>query len=220
MIPVFNNLFSFYRSGEWQGLREAIVLERGAVCEHCGEPIIKAYDAICHHVVPLTEANVNDYKVSLNPDNIMVVHHKCHNDIHQRFGTFQRHIYIVWGSPCAGKRAYVDEAAGADDLIIDIDRIYECLNDGRSGRVYENVMQMYRTLIDMVKTRNGRWVNAWIVRGLPLTMDRERLAAEVGGELIHIDTSRETCEAVAVSRGGDWKKWVDDWWRKYIPPPP
>lgn len=214
-MTMFNNLFSFYRSKEWEALREAVVLERGAVCEYCHKPIVKAYDAICHHKTELTEANVNDYNVSLNADNIMVVHHKCHNDIHQRFGTFTRHIYIVWGSPCSGKSAYVNEAAGKDDLIIDIDRIYSAVNLGRSGRIYGNVMELYRQMIDMVRCRSGRWANAWIVRGFPLSMDRERLANELGAELIHIDTSREECEAEAMNRGGDWSKWVADWWSKY-----
>ncbi|MCQ2059777.1 MAG: HNH endonuclease [Bacteroidaceae bacterium] len=212
--------FSFYRSREWQELRSALMLERVdsagyVICAECGQPITKAYDCIAHHIKELTEQNVNDYAVSLNPENIALVHHRCHNLIHNRFGTYTRHIYIVWGSPCSGKQQYVQDNALNDDLIIDIDRIYSAVNNSRSNRVYDNVMQVYRQLIDMVKTRNGRWVNAWIIRGFPLQMDRERLASELGAELIHIDTDRETCDAVAASRGGEYPKFVADWWSKY-----
>lgn len=215
------NLFAFYRSKEWEKLRRIITLERvnengDLICEHCGKPITKEYDAICHHKIELTESNCSDASIALNPDNIMVVHHKCHNEIHKRFGTYTRHIYIVYGSPCSGKTTFVNGSALKDDLIVDINRIYECINNSRSNRLYANVMQVYNQLIDMVKTRNGKWINAWIVRGFPLKMDRERLADMLGAELILIDTPQEVCQGRALLRGGeDYKKFVDDWFMKY-----
>lgn len=185
------------------------------VCEHCGKPIVNKYDCIGHHKTPLTEANVNDYTISLNPDNIALVHHKCHNQIHNRFGSYTRHIYIVYGSPCAGKSTYVDSVALKDDLIIDIDRIYSAINNARSNRLYDNVMQVYRSLIDAVQTRNGRWVNAFIVRTFPLKGERERLAATLGAELVHIDTPQEVCLERALQRAEGYDKIVEDFWRKF-----
>lgn len=218
---MFNSLFSFYRSQEWKSLCEQLMLERlnengDIICTHCGKPITRAYDCIRHHKTPLTESNVNDFAISLNPENIDLVHHKCHNEIHNRFGAYTRHIYIVYGSPCAGKSTFVNSNALKDDLIIDIDRIYECINNSRSNRLYGNVMEIYRQLIDMVKTRNGRWVNAWVVRGFPLKMDRERLANEIGAELIFIDTPQDACELRAYERGGDtYVEYVKEWFDKY-----
>lgn len=185
------------------------------VCEHCHKPIVKAYDCIGHHKEPLTEGNVNNYDVSLNPENIMLVHHKCHNEIHKRFGTYTRHIYIVYGSPCAGKTTFVNERALKDDLIIDIDRIFEAINNGRSNRIYDNVMQVYRLLVDMVKTRNGKWINAFIIRGFPLKGERERLAAMLDAELVYIDTDEQTCLERAYKRAPDYDKFVLDWWQKF-----
>lgn len=213
-------LSTFYRSPEWVKLRVGLMLERvdqngDVVCEYCGKAIVKAYDCIAHHKTPLTEANVNDYSISLNPANIMLVHHKCHNIIHNRFGTYTRHVYIVYGSPCSGKTTFVNERALKDDLIIDIDRIYEAINNGRSNRLYDNVMQVYRLLIDMVKTRNGKWVNAFIVRGFPLQGERERLAAMLDAELIYIDTDKETCLERAYKRAPEYDKFVLDWWQKF-----
>lgn len=213
-------LSNFYRSSEWETLRKSLMLERvdsngDVICEHCHKPIVKAYDCIGHHKTPLTESNVNNYDVSLNPDNVALVHHKCHNEIHNRFGTYTRHIYIVYGSPCAGKTTFVNERALKDDLIIDIDRIFEAINNGRSNRLYDNVMQVYRLLVDMVKTRNGKWVNAFIIRGFPLKGERERLAAMLDAELVYIDTDQSTCLERAYKRAPDYDKFVLDWWSKF-----
>ena len=213
------SLFSFYRSKEWEQLRRQIILERtneagDTIDEVTGQVIVNKYDVILHHKTPLTEANVNDYSISLNPDNIQIVSHKTHNEIHKRFGSYTRHIYIVYGSPYAGKAEYVKSVALKDDLIIDIERIYNAINNERSPRLLDNVMQIYRTLIDQVRTRNGRWVNAWIVRSFPLKGERERLAKDIGAELIFIDTPESEC----VKRADDKKlNLVLDFWKKYQP---
>lgn len=213
-------LNTFYRSKEWQQLRSNIILERtnnhgDVLCEHCHKPIVNRYDCIAHHIIHLTETNVNDYNISLNPNNIQLVHHACHNDIHNRFGAWTRHIYIVYGSPCSGKSSYVDSVALKDDLIIDIDRIYNAINNHRSNRLYSNVMSIYRELIDMVKTRNGQWINCYIVRGLPLRGERERLAKELNAELIFIDTDKVTCLERSKLKSNSYHEFVTDWFDKY-----
>ena len=223
----YHDLFSFYRSKEWESLRRQITLERinaegDLLCEHCKKPIIHAYDAICHHVQELDEGNVHDATIALNPSNIQVVCHRCHNKHHERWGYASRvkRVCIVWGSPCAGKRSSVLESAGPNDLIVDIDSIYDALSTGEyRGSITGNVMAVYRTLIDQVKTRNGRWRTAWILRTLPLNIDRESLGRELGGpEMIHIDTDMAACLEEAEVRGGDWIKWTEEYWRKYQPP--
>lgn len=224
----YTDLFSFYRSKEWTDLRQVILMDRldqngDQICEYCKKPIVRPYDAICHHVDPLTEGNVHDSMIALNPDNIQIVHHRCHNKIHERWqgvrpsGT--RHIYVVWGSPCAGKSDYVQANASRYDLVIDLDRLYSAVGiDDNRNAVKGNVMAVYRSLIDMVKTRNGRWRSVWIVRTLPYRIDRERILKEIGGgELIHIDTDEETCLAIAKDRGGEWEAWVQDYWSKFQP---
>ena len=70
-------LGNFYKSKEWEKLIAVLKLERvnengEVICEHCGKPIHKKYDCIGHHKIELTEANVNDPEVSLNPDNVML----------------------------------------------------------------------------------------------------------------------------------------------------
>lgn len=222
------NLSSFYRSKEWESLRAVLMSERvneqgDIVCAECGKPIVNKYDCIAHHVKELTEANVGDYNISLNPDNIVLVHHACHNRIHARFGfnpdKRTRNVYVVWGSPCAGKARYVEECARSNDLIVDIDKLYEAMSLGRSSAVKSNVLSVYRTLIDMVKTRNGRWNDAYILRTLPYKIDRDLICREVGGgQLIHIDTPKDECMQEAYRRGGEWVKWVEQFWSKYQAP--
>jgi predicted kinase len=184
------------------------------LCAYCCKPIVKPYDCIAHHKNHLTESNVFDVNISLNPDNIEFVHHACHNRIHEK-GYKTKKVYIVYGSPCSGKSTFVNSVCMPDDLILDIDRIYNCVNNSRSNLVYPNVMQIYRFILDMIKTRSGAWNNAYIVRGLPTNAERERLASQIDGELIFIDTDKETCLERSKQKGKDYYKFVNDWWSKY-----
>ena len=130
-------LSNFYQSDEWRGLVARLKIERVnadglLLCEHCGQPIVRKYDCIGHHKTELTDENVNDYVVSLNPANVALIHFRCHNEIHRRFGSpVMRRVFLVYGAPGAGKTTWVRENAERDDLILDIDRLWEavCLSD-------------------------------------------------------------------------------------------
>lgn len=203
---------TFYQSKQWQTLRQNIILKQlqaeGEVrCWFCHKPIIDKYDIIAHHVIPIEK----DKSLAFAEDNIVLVHHNCHNIIHARFGTYDRHIYIVHGAPFAGKHSFVFDRCLPDDLIVDIDAIYQAICPTRSGRLLNNVMELYRHLIDMVTVQNGKWVNAWIIRLLPYKAERERLAAQTGGELIHIDTDFEEC----IKRADGKTEIVEDYFRKF-----
>lgn len=220
------DLFSFYRSDEWRRFRETVLLKRvnadgELICECCGKSIIHRYDAILHHKIELNELNVNDYSIALNESNVMVVCHACHNKIHDRFGNWQRHIYIVWGSPCAGKSAYVKANAGRHDLIVDVDELYQAISNNplhdKSNRLTANVLQIRNNLIDMIRTRNGQWVSAWIITSKCRPMELQQLASSVSGELIHIDTDKDTCLQRAEERGDakQYKKFIVDYFKDY-----
>lgn len=54
----------FYRQSRWIKLRKVLKNERVnaeglLLCEHCGKPILKDYDAILHHKIELTPQNAN-----------------------------------------------------------------------------------------------------------------------------------------------------------------
>lgn len=222
-------LADFYRSKEWERLRKIIVLERaneqgGVICAHCGKPIIKDYDCIAHHVIELTEINYRDASISLNPENIVLVHHKCHNDIHDKAGYKQPKVYIVWGSPLSGKSTYVDSVAKYGDIRLDIDELWHALSGRpkyeKPNRLKENVFALRDQLLTMIAQRRGYWQTAYIIGGYALPNERERLAERLGAECIHIDTSREECiarlEACADGRKkSEWEKYIADWWDTY-----
>lgn len=219
-------LKSFYRSQEWYDLVTRLKAERVndeglLLCEHCGKPIVKAYDCIGHHRKELTEANVNDYYISLCADNIMLVHHKCHNKIHERFGYERpKRVYLVYGPPCAGKSSWVRESAGPEDLILDMDNIWQMLtiNDRyvKPNRLKANVFGVRDCILDMIRMRTGRWRDAYVIGGYPLSMDRTRLEQSLGAECIYIYEDKETClERARASERHGWDKYIEQWFADY-----
>lgn len=224
-------LSDFYNSDEWRGLLQIIKSERlnengFNVCEHCGKPIAKAYDCIGHHVIHLDEHNYMIAEISLNPDNIQLVHHRCHNIIHNKLGYAQRQVYLIYGSPLSGKTSYTKDNMCEGDLIVDVDSIWECLSGcdryTKPNRLKQNVFAIRDSLIDMVKVRRGNWSNAYIIGGYPLISERERLTKSLGARPIFIDTSKEEClkrlENCNDGRNiSEWENFILDWWEKFSP---
>ena len=228
-------LDNFYQSKQWIALMQQLRLQRVntdglLLCEHCGRPITKAYDCTGHHVIELTDRNVNDVTISLNPDNIMIVHHKCHNKIHHKLSmTDRRTVYVVYGAPCSGKTSFVRDNMEQGDLIIDIDSIWECISGceryTKPARLNSNVFTLRDNLIEQVRYRVGKWLTAWIIGGYPLTAERERLCKSLGAREIFVDTPRDEClrrlHDAAANDGRDvdeWTRYISDWFEKYTPP--
>lgn len=227
---MFDSTYSFYRSKEWENLVHLLKLKRLTddgfiICEHCGMPIVRQYDCIAHHKHQLTNENLNDLTISLNPDNIVLVHHRCHNEIHGRFlKTYDRKVYIVWGSPLSGKSSYVDSLKEPGDLIVDMDSIWQCFSGcaryEKPDRIKSNIFGVRDCVIEQVKYRRGKWNTAYIIGGYPFAAERERLADQLGAEEVFIDTSKEECiKRLEDNPDGrdidEWKKYIDDWWRQY-----
>lgn len=213
----------FYRSKEWEQFISILRVERAdekgnVICAHCGKPIVKKYDCIGHHKIELTDENVNDFTISLNPENVELIHFGCHNEIHGRFGSKQK-VYIVYGAPCSGKTTFVKEHANNDDLILDLDRIWEavCLSDRehKPGRLKANVFGIRDCLIDQIRTRTGQWRNAYVIGTYPLRTDRDRLSDLLDAELIFIDTPMKDCMDRAPNES--WIGFIGDWFLDYVP---
>lgn len=219
------NLSNFYTSKEWVKFVGALRLERveddGYIhCVHCGKPIIHKYDCIGHHIIELTESNVNDVNIAFNPDNIALVHHRCHNEIHNRFGYERRTVYLVYGSPCAGKTTWVLDNAGSSDIILDIDRLWDAVCvDGISkpDRLKSNVFGLRDCLLDQIKTRRGKWRNAYVITTGALIMERKRLCDMLGAIPVYIDSDKDVCLVRAKDKGHGWEKYVNEWWEKFQP---
>lgn len=224
-------LNNFYKSRDWVNLMQVIRLERvnsegQLICEYCGKPIIAKYDCIGHHKIELTEANVDDANIALNPDNIMLVHHRCHNKIHNKL-SYSQHVYLVYGSPLSGKNTFVKDNMDTGDCIVDIDNIWQSISGCdryiKPNRLRSCVFNIRNHMIDMVRMRQGKWLNAWIIGGYPLISERERLCKALGAREIFIDTPREKCiERLHANPEGrdilEWEKYIAEWWERYDPP--
>lgn len=79
---------SFYNSAKWKKVREAYINSKFGICERCGKPNSKQV----HHKTYLTQDNIDDPEISLNPDNFELLCDVCHQKEHnEKFGQ------IAWG---------------------------------------------------------------------------------------------------------------------------
>ena len=66
----------FYNSSAWKFTRRQVLRRDKFTCAHCCG---RANEV--HHITELTPQNINDDKVSLNPDNLMSLCRDCHSRI-------------------------------------------------------------------------------------------------------------------------------------------
>lgn len=224
------DLSNFYQSKEWRRLMSTLKIERAnedgeIICDYCSKPITRAYDIIGHHKTELTDENCNDYNISLNPDNVALVHHRCHNYIHNKFGYKERQIFLIYGAPLSGKTSYVRESMNSGDLIIDMDNIWQCIS-GCDRYVKPNnlksvAFKIRNELIECARYRNGKWRNVYIIGGYPIQSDRERLCKELGAREIYIECDKEEClrrlEASNDRDKDEWEKYIEGWFNIYTP---
>ena len=229
----FTTLSQFYNSNEWRKFRQVLIAERtnkddGILYdEHNGKPLIKAYDIVLHHIEPLTMQNVNDFNISLNPDNIMIVSQRSHNEIHARFGfCAERKVYYVYGAACAGKTTFVNSIKGNSDIVLDMDNIWQCITGGerynKPNALKTNAFIVRDCMFDMIRTRAGKWERAFVIEGGAILSDRLRKIELLGAEPIFIDTDKETCLKRLASdnkrtqeQKKQWQTYIEQWFEDY-----
>lgn len=230
---MFTSLAQFYNSELWRNFRLSLIAERTnkadgiLYCEYSGAPIIKLYEAVAHHKTPLTMDNVNDFNISLNPSNIMLVTHKAHNEIHNRFGHCAgRKVYYVYGAPCSGKTTFVNSIKGNSDLICDVDNIWQCITGGarydKPNALKANMFEVQRCILDMIKKRVGNWERAFVIDGGAAKTPRNNRINDLGAEAIFINTDKQTClQRLATDNNRtqaqktEWAKYIDKWFNEY-----
>ena len=76
----------FYHSKQWQNVRAFVWDRSHGLCERCARNgKMKPADVI-HHTIPLTQENMGDPDISLNPDRLMALCHDCHALVHKQIG--------------------------------------------------------------------------------------------------------------------------------------
>jgi hypothetical protein len=219
-------LNSFYASEIWIKFRLALIADRGPYCQKCGKLIAKSIEIIGHHKIPLTPENVHDHNISLNPDNVDLVCFDCHNVIENRFGRHSaKGVYIVFGSPLSGKNTYVQQRMCRGDIVVGMDRLYAAVTMlpyyDKPDNLFSNVIGAHNLLLDNIKTRYGKWNSAWVIGGYADRFKRERLADDLGAELIFCDISKEEClrrleaDEDRRYRKDEWIRYIDKWFDEY-----
>lgn len=221
-------IHAFYCRKDYLDLAQACKIKSGGVCAKCGG-VFDISELRPHHKVELTLDNIDDVNVTLNPDNIEVLCHDCHNAAHKRFGyaVGAKHVYLVYGSPCAGKTTYVNSVATRNDLIVDLDKIHRAIcicglydKPAATKRVAFNVRDY---LLDEVRTATPRrkWQDAYVIGTYPDRIDRDVFVQDYGAELVHIDTSKEECIKRAyqdIERSSIRDAvigWINAYWERY-----
>lgn len=226
---MFTSLSQFYNSDEWRSFRRQLINERTNKAdgilydEHSGKPLLKSYDIVLHHKQPLTMQNVNDFAESLNPENIMIVSQKSHNEIHSRFGyVAERKVYYVWGAPCSGKTSFVNSIKGNSDLVVDMDNIWQCITGGarydKPNALKQNAFQIRDCLYDMVKKRAGKWERCFVIATAAVRGVRMREIESLGAEGIYIKSDIKTClqrlqadEKRTQEQKREWEQYIRQW---------
>lgn len=230
---MFTSLSQFYTSQDWRKFRAQVIADsmqknNGSVIDELtGEVIVKSYDIVLHHKIPLTMQNVNDFSISLNRDNIMIVSQKSHNEIHKRYGyCTQRKVYYVYGAPCSGKNTFVNSIKGNSDLIVDMDNIWECITGAaryEKPNALKTIAFIVRdSLMDAVKTRAGKWERAYIITGGAIKSQRERELMALGAEPIYIEATKEEClkhlyndETRTEAQREKWAEYIEKWFADF-----
>lgn len=217
----------FYASKRWRDLRTVLVAERHGVCDRCGKDFsADTSKLIAHHKEHLTDETLKDPAVAVDPQNIEIVCQKCHAHYHADRGyTKKKQVFIIYGSPFAGKSSYVRENMDAGDLVVDLDSIYSAIG---YQPLYQHPTPLQKIaygvrdyLYDQIRIRNGNWGTAWVIAGLPRRDERERLASRLGASLILVEATQEEClrrcACADDGRGYDWENYILNWFKEYFP---
>jgi hypothetical protein len=210
---------AFYHTKPWMELAYYLKVQSGGRCNRCGRIVTDWSLLIGHHTVELTEDNVDDASISLNPDLIEIVCQRCHNRQHRRDWNRPKRVFIIWGSPLSGKSTLLHQLVQPGDIVMDIDAIWQAVTLQppyvKPNRCKYNVFPIRDLMLDQIKTRYGQWCDAYVVGGYPDRYEREQMAATLGAELIYCEATREQCLERAKERPPEWAGYVNDWWDRY-----
>jgi hypothetical protein len=222
-------LRKFYRSREWTNFRMMLISQRGPICSDCGRLVSNSIELIGHHEVELTPENVHDYSISLNPEKVKLICRDCHDKRHMRFGYVNqgRQVFFVYGPPLSGKTMYVQQNKSHQDIVVDINVLFSAVTGlpeyDKPDALLPIVRQVQRQLLDHVRTRFGKWHNAWIVGGYADKYQREQVIANTGAEPVYMDATMDEClarlrtDSRLVYRQSEYEDYIRKWFEQYRP---
>jgi len=216
----------FYASRPYRAFRMGLILSRGNKCQMCGKIISRSIDIICHHEMPLTIGNYKDATISLNPEKAKIICFDCHNKVEQRFGYVPvKQVTLIYGAPMSGKTTLVKQLMRRGDILVDINTIYKAISGlteyDKPNSLYSNAVAVQNLLIDQIKTRYGKWNNAFIVGAYADKYKRDKIITDTGAEPIFCEATQEECVSRLYSdsdRTGiieEYKGYISKWFEQY-----
>jgi predicted kinase len=212
---------SFYNSKEWKAIRQYIGVKYNWTCAECGGPGEEV-----HHIIPLSPANIKDYKITFDEDNLVLLCKDCHFLKHEKDNPLNNNNrnrkltdggyyfdengyqqqckrYLVCGSPASGKSRYVKEHMLEGDLVVDYALIGSALGDCTPETVPFNLLPttylVREHIYRMLADGEIDAKNIWILAPLPNQQKRLTLAKRLKAEPIEIHTSYDECIANAMN---------------------
>lgn len=85
----------FYGSPAWQNIRDTAIRRDNYLCVDCWKQGKLTPAAEAHHIIELTQDNINDPTISLNLDNLVSLCRDCHSARHQTRHGKRRRRYKV-----------------------------------------------------------------------------------------------------------------------------
>lgn len=70
---------AFYKSKEWQNVREGVLMRDNYLCVECGAPAEEV-----HHIIHLTSKNINNPEITLKLSNLKSLCKACHFKEHAK----------------------------------------------------------------------------------------------------------------------------------------
>ena len=223
-IDVPDKIHAFYCRKAWRDLSYTQKIIRGGKCERCGFTAVTADDwslLIGHHKIELTEHNVDNADIALNPANVEIICQSCHNKEHRRFG-YAKRVFLVYGSPLSGKSTAVREMMRHGDIVLDIDRLWSAITMQpefvKPDSCKLNVFKLRGEVLSQIKMRYGNWSDAYVIGGYPDKYERERVAATLGAAVIYCESTIDEClqRRRDSGRPEEWDEFVKKWWEDYL----
>ena len=75
----------FYKSKRWQKVRKLVWARDRGLCQRCLAKGRIVEGSTIHHIRELTQENLNDDNVSVNPENLITLCRDCHAAVHKGY---------------------------------------------------------------------------------------------------------------------------------------
>lgn len=126
-------------------------------------------------------------------------------------------VKLIYGSPCSGKTTYIKQFMGDNDVVCDVDLIYQSISNRDSHDadlyVHEIALKLREQLLDIIRDRSMEFNDAYVVsianNYKKLQEDIDRVNADM---IVFVDTPYEICwERAIKERKKYFKYFVDEW---------